>query len=147
MITEEIKTICLHVWKCVRAWLENAWCIDLDDMRGACAVASYTLYRYLRVKGYKPKFIMAMDKDDYEGHCYVELNDLVLDLTVKQFDEKLPDILVIKKDKYINHIPKLKKYVRVVSGRRAIGQFKEWTKEQNPLTYRGKINYLIRKAA
>lgn len=147
MINKEIKDTCILVWMHVRKWVENIYCIDPEDMQGACCIASYTLYRILKAKGYNCNFIMAMDKDDYEGHCYVEYENYVLDLTPKQFNIELPDILVIKKEKYIECIPKLDKYVRVVSGKRAIGQFKEWTKEQNPLTYRGKIDYLIKKAA
>jgi predicted DNA-binding protein (UPF0278 family) len=131
----------------VRKWVDEVYSIDPEDMQGACAISSYTVYRLLRSKGYEAEFVMAMDADDCEGHCYVELKNWVIDLTPKQFDSELSDILVIKKEKYIETIPKLKKYVRITRGKRAMSQLKEWSKEQSPITYRGKINYLIKKAA
>lgn len=147
MITKEIQEACKLVYVHVGKWTKDKCSIDPDDRQGACAISSYAIYRYLKYKGYAVEFVMAMDLNDCEGHCYVEFGDYIIDLSCKQFNNDLPDILVIKKEKYIIELPKVKDYVRIAKGRIAISQFKEWNFEQNPITYRHKIDYLVRKAA
>lgn len=145
MIDKNIKYICKYVWTHVNEWIQSNCDCDQDTMMGACCIASYFLYRALKKNGYSPNFIVAADREDCLSHCWVELGSYVLDLTPRQFNEKLPKILVIKKDKYLNKIPEVRNYVLILKNRKAIADSKTWTKSQSPLKYLNKINYHVRK--
>lgn len=146
MINKDIKNICRYVWVRVNEWIQSNTDCDPDTMMGACCIASYFLYRLLKKNGYSPTFIIAMDKNDCMGHCWVELESYVLDLTPRQFDGGLPDILVIKKNKYTIKVPKIKNFISILKNRKAIADSKKWVYSQSPLNYLGKINYHVRKA-
>lgn len=61
------------------------------DLNGMCAIASGMLFEQLTMRGYKP--IIAMSEGEYDSaHCFVLLEDMILDVTASQFGE--PDIVI-----------------------------------------------------
>ena len=141
-LSKKIKYLCTYVWKRVSTWVENNYEIGIY-LGGACVIASYALYRILKHKGFSPTLVMAMDKNEYHGHCWVELDDTVIDLTPRQFDPDLPDILYSKRKTYPSRIPKIKEYINIKTNNDAIKEFDEWLIMQQPVIYKSKLNRLI----
>lgn len=64
-----------------------------EDMTGACATASLSLYVFLKIKGFKPTLVQG-DTHSGSAHCWVEVGDLIIDVTATQFG--LPEVHVTK---------------------------------------------------
>ena len=125
----------------VEAWVDENPDIEPDNLLGACAIASYVLQRALVKLGYKPKFVMA---DSYDGaHCWIELDDYVIDLTATQFNMSLPKVLITKKKYYYDSIPELNSYNSIFFNRKAVSLVKNW-QDQSPIKYYKEINKLIK---
>ena len=91
------------------------------NLKGACGLASITLFDKLKSK-YNLNVIFGSYKK--EPHCWLEYNNLIIDLTATQFN--------IKKEVYIakyNH--KYKAIAKVTS----VKFFKLWNSFANPLNY------------
>ncbi len=54
---------------------------DHQDLSGACAVASWLLFRALRDRGIEADFCISAD----EYHCFCMVGDVVVDPTARQF--------------------------------------------------------------
>ena len=67
-------------------------------LAGYCLLASDLLYHRLKNKSFKPKFMVG--ENYYKGHCWIEIDDYVLDITATQFGCKTK-ILLIKKENYL----------------------------------------------
>ncbi len=145
MINKEVKNICKYVLAYVKELTKDNNSIA-SDMGGACAIGSYILYRILKKKSYDAEFILL---ESYICHCFVRLNGFILDITVKQFEtfeKELPNILIIKENRYFKHVPELKKcYLdnKTFSNRNALNKIKSWD-DQSPFYYKNKINNTIR---
>lgn len=63
--------------------------IDWCDLCGGCAIASLWLFEALTDLGYEPRFVGA------SGHCWIRFGKWSVDLTAQQFDESLPEILMV----------------------------------------------------
>jgi hypothetical protein len=125
----------------VEIWTKHNPDIDEYDLAGACAIASYTLYRCLIKLGYQPKLIMA---DSGCGcHCWVELNNYIIDLTATQFNKALPKVLIVSKYSYKKLIPELKNYKTLSNNKNAVKFIKTWD-QQSPLIYLSKIRRLVK---
>jgi len=72
--------------------------VDDEDLTGACAIASYVLYRVLRKLNVSAKFALG------DNHCWVQCSDWVIDLTATQFGykEKVLFSKILAILKYIN---------------------------------------------
>ena len=57
------------------------------DLCGLCARASAELFKRLQKNGYKPYFCFS------EAHCFVLLNNYILDVTATQFGRKSIEII------------------------------------------------------
>lgn len=146
MIDKNIQNTCTDVYTNVRKWIDKIYDIDINNMQGACAIASYTLYRSLKKKGYSADFVLAWNEDAYEGHAWIEINNYVIDLTYKQFNYIFEnDILIIKKEEYSRNIPTINNFNIIYKNRKAIKEVKTWTKNQNPFNYLRQINSYLRK--
>lgn len=55
-----------------------------SDAAGACAVASNILYEAVKLKSDRAMFYVC-DDDDYGGHCWVRIGNVVVDVTATQF--------------------------------------------------------------
>lgn len=54
-----------------------------EDLNGACAIASYSLYEFLKNNNLNSKFVLGTYNDI--KHCWVELDKQIIDLTATQF--------------------------------------------------------------
>lgn len=143
--SKTIIVLCDLVLRQVRGWVKDNEDCCLEDMNGCCGIASYTLYRVLRKAGYKAS--IASVTNCCEGHCWVELDNNVIDLTATQFDKSLSEIFITnKKDYYKNDVPrfyrnqeklKFKKY------KETLKYIKEWDK-QSPQIYLSNIQKLLK---
>ena len=62
---------------------------DFPRFAGACAISSYILWLVLRAEGHAAVLVCVVDhKGTGEGHCWVEVDGLVVDITATQFDGK-----------------------------------------------------------
>src|SRR5574337_1068867 len=59
-----------------------------SDLAGACALGSFILYEELKNLGLFPKFVLGTHHHCCFGdHCWVELNNDIIDVTATQFNE------------------------------------------------------------
>lgn len=132
--------IAREVRKAVQVWARDSHDsnFDYDTLRGACGLASYTLYRTLKAFGYHPEFVH--DEDDHDAHCWVELGDEAIDITATQFGEDYPEIYCVHKSLY----PLASVSGKTSRGWRAIRAVREWEEDgQGP--YLKKIQGLVNR--
>lgn len=58
------------------------------DMEGLCAHGALKVFYMLKKKGYSPKLVVwneAGDSAELGGHCYVECDGFIVDITATQF--------------------------------------------------------------
>ena len=73
-----------------------------SSLSGSCAIASAILFKVLKDKGHKPVFCCG--EDCVSGHCWIEVNDFVVDLTATQFRNcGYKKVNIIPKDKLHEH--------------------------------------------
>jgi hypothetical protein len=140
-LNNSIKKIGKFVRSNVIEWTKDNYDIDKWNLAGACAIASYTLYKCLIKLKYKPKFIVAEGCNG--AHCWLELDNYVIDLTATQFNMALPKVLITNKNYYFKAIPELKSYYEVKVNRSAIKSTRTWN-QQSPIIYNKEIRKIIR---
>ena len=79
------------------------------NLTGACALSSYILFLCLKRNGYKTRFVIGKCFGD--NHCWVELNQSIIDLTATQFN--LFDKVHITKINDKNYLANKKKYQKM----------------------------------
>lgn len=145
-----LKKLGSHIRIQIEEWTKENLDVDPENLQGGCAIASYVLYKALIKLGCKPKFVMA--DSGFGSHCWIELEDMVIDLTATQFNTKytkslgLSDcqkVLIIKKNSYLNKIPQLKDYKDICYNKKAIESTKDW-EQQSPLVYTKELKKFIR---
>jgi hypothetical protein len=101
--------------------------IDLTDYCGACGIASLALYEKLKKDKVKCNWFYGYHQIQYphlgERHCWVEVNNQIVDVTYKQISEKSKNI-------YISPI----KYVKLKTNppHQVFNRYWRW---QNPFKY------------
>lgn len=115
-----------------------------NNLCGACAIASFALWRSLRAIGRQAKLVASID-DGYSAHCWVELSSHVVDITATQFGG--PRIAIFK----AGEIPDWAYEEVYVSGRKlvdaaAVKNIEQWD-QQSPIVYKSKIDRLVRSVA
>src|SRR5438309_56762 len=73
----------------------NHYLISLR-LSGYCGLASFLLYTCFKRLGIEGRLCYGTFKG--HAHAWVETSDTVYDLTIRQFDDNYPDILVTSKD-------------------------------------------------
>lgn len=76
----------------VRNWCELNCCkYDSwpDTLSGMCAIASADIYRRLKKKGIHSDICVAEDEEGEFCHCYVMINDFLVDATATQFHHEI----------------------------------------------------------
>lgn len=69
--------------------------IDVDDLRGACGIASWVLWRALRRGGVDAHLVVGFYYDEFSiDHAWVRVGDTIVDVTATQFDDALPEVVV-----------------------------------------------------
>ena len=98
VVSNKIVAMAYRVRKNVERWVAatEKSSICYDDLCGACAIASYTLWKLLLQTGYKARFVCA-SHGGAGCHCWVELGDNVIDVTATQFDLEHPSVYVFTK--------------------------------------------------
>lgn len=135
-ITRDIIELAYKVRRAVKRWTRDNCEVDPEDLCGACAIASYTLYKALQNKGYRPTLVCAVN--GFEGHCWVELRGHIIDVTATQFDPELPLVHVVPvneqefdfTDLYLN--------------KQALKETSSW-RAQSPLRYEPQIRRFLRE--
>lgn len=93
----EVRTLASRVRKAVKKWVYPNPAISHRRLAGACGIASYTLYKALKRKGYNPNLVCWVSQ--FGGHAWVELGDIVIDVTATQFG-KYPAVYIVSRDQY-----------------------------------------------
>jgi len=94
-----------------------------DNLSCMCAVASYALYKDLLKKGYNSdtvKFVEGDFEDEYCGHCWIEIEGFIVDVTATQFG--------IENEIYITKIGKDRRYIK----ERETDLMPNWHMKQTP---------------
>jgi hypothetical protein len=132
----DVEVLAIKVRAKVVAWVRNERRIA-RDMTGACAIASYTLWRVLRARGRVATLVL--QTDEYEAHCWVELSGYVVDITATQFDGPPVAIYPIGQEPEWCDTQHLD---RRVTNQKALEVLKRWD-EQSPFRYKRKIDSLV----
>ena len=125
---------------------------DYKTLECYCAIASTTLFFCLKKLGYKPKLIDGVYWDEYNygdvethekeiahltpidtNHCWVEIDDTIIDLTETQFEQECPKVSVHK-------VNRAKRYVYRISNTRSYKTIRDWPSEQQPFFHFKKIS-------
>ena len=108
-----------------------------SDLGCACAVASYTLARFLTSRGYIGTLVEGTFGGEH--HCWVETvcDDEVVsvDITATQFGRKYREVEIVD--------PQYEDYYVISKGREAEAGLLMWPEEQQPQTYIRLINEFI----
>lgn len=102
------------------------------DLVSMCGVSSFILFRLFKEMGYRPTFCMN------DGHCFITVGDYWVDLTLKQFDERLPFVYIQKRPCGAYH----KAEDKGKTLRKVRRMFRGWPPEQNP--FRLNLNPVIK---
>lgn len=156
MVPSDLKSLGRLVRRNVKRWLESGSVVperptffsapNPETMRGACAIASFSLHRILDSQGVDNE--LAMWQWHNECHCWVEHNGLAIDLTATQFNTGQrrslhPQVLVTTRNRY--NVVDFSEG-KLITGSDAIYDIKHrWTATQNPFRYLDKIEALVRR--
>jgi hypothetical protein len=112
---------------------------DPQDLNGACAVASWLLFRALRDQGVEADFCISAD----EGHCFCMVGDFVVDPTARQFGF-CPDVVVAETQYLTQRYRQGDEEFPWALGRRVSTEpeiqeiLADWTPDQQPRYYQDK---------
>jgi|APSaa5957512535_1039671.scaffolds.fasta_scaffold15822_8 hypothetical protein len=107
-----------------------------DDLCCACAIASWTLWKAFKKKGYKA--ILVEGNFLLNCHFWVELDNMIYDITYSQFCGKTL-INIIDAD-----LAKSKGYSILHSGKKAVQALNtDWPGEQHPSSHRAEIRVFL----
>jgi len=120
-----------------REWAESvADVYDSDSvcLDCMCAITSYEIFLTLKEKGIRAKFCMN------NHHCFVMVDDYVIDITAKQFSRKAHKIIVDKKENLFEITDWDGNSIWTVlhsteKPERIRGLMKDWPIEQQPLAF------------
>jgi len=139
-VDPEVLKLARWVRRRVKRWVLNNPEI-MTDMTGACAIASYALYRVLRAKGWGAEFCCGTS--EWKGHCWVELNGHVLDITATQFDGPVIAVFPIRRPPM--WFSKAVTGLKTLQGKTAEIEVESW-ESQSPIMYRRHVRRLVQQA-
>jgi hypothetical protein len=64
------------------------------DLRGACAIASATLFKVLKDAKYSPEFYCG-ESFASGGHCWIVVDNFIVDITATQFGKKNKRVSIV----------------------------------------------------
>lgn len=98
---------------------------DIDDsnLAGLCAIASFALKKELEKNGYEAQLIRGGFQDAWGGHCWVECEGEIIDITATQF-QIAEKVLIVPADD-----PRYEDKVIV----KTRNSFRNWPLVQKPL--------------
>jgi hypothetical protein len=133
----EVESLAAQVRERVAEWVERAPSIE-PDLGGACAIASYALWRVLRARGFPAVFVFQADSE--LAHCWVELNGYVVDITATQFGG--PPIAIFRVGEKPDWWEDLDDLPHRSINQEAMRRVSKW-KEQSPQKYHAKVERLV----
>lgn len=137
MLSKRVISLAQKVRQEVEIWTYGNRDVDNQTLCGACAVASYAIYKVLKANGYKPKFILGIDWKRTRSHAWVEIGGYVLDLTATQFSYK-SKVFIIKK----RHYKLCREFTDTSKQAYALARLKSWP--ASPFMYMKEINNLVK---
>lgn len=108
------------------------------DLGGACAIASYALWRVLKAKGHAATLVYQTDMA--EAHCWVEVYGHVIDITASQYGG--PDVAITRVGNPPDWAYAYTDFTHRRINQEAVREVKRWD-DQNPLKYHRKIERLV----
>ncbi len=122
------KNLIISLGEEVRASLEEGHEF-YSDLCGACTLASFMLHKKLSHVGIKSKFVKGVYQ--YYDHCWVEIDNIIVDITATQFDDDFDRVHfdTIENDDYQPEIKRFSKHY-----------FLGWPSHQKPHLYNIKWN-------
>lgn len=136
LLSQEVEELARLVRERVCRWVKKDHDIG-KDLSGACAIASYALWRVLKAKGHYATLVH--NTDTYESHCWVEVNGHIVDITASQYGG--PDVSI----SLIGDGPEWAYAYRFKhrrTNKEAVHEVKLWN-NQNPLKYHARIERLV----
>jgi hypothetical protein len=107
------------------------------DLECACAVSSYTLYRALRARGISASFVQGFFEHESEDHCWVRINEHIVDITACQFSRQFPAVFITTVDD--------SRYSPCRADREALRDINtNWPTEQTPRNHRHRIARVLK---
>ncbi len=97
-----------------------------ENLMGACAIASFFLHHKLKSEGISSSFIEGFYGIDDSPHCWLTIENSIIDITATQFNY-FDKVIILGSGKKGNYIPKS-------TGRIAFQWVKGWEK-QSPFLY------------
>src|ERR1035437_7615691 len=138
MISKQARDIAIFIRQAVKEMTYGNDEIK-DNMQGACAIASYTLWLAYNSVGIKS--ILANKED----HCWIELlgqwpwsESIIVDITATQFSKRgrggccCPDVFTIQAETNTDHYDYRQPTFR---GRETLMDLEQWIEEQCPRMY------------
>jgi hypothetical protein len=109
---------------------------DDEELGCWCAICSYEVFKRLRRAKLNPTFVQVWDGNGYDGHCFVECQGYIVDVTARQFIGNLRSVEV----RYNNpgywfwvRNSQINKSVHKANTTSQIQKLvKDWPSEQNP---------------
>lgn len=108
--------------------------VNPNTLGGLCAIASIALKKELKAAGYPAMVVRGLHKKGCGGHCWVECEGEILDVTATQYQIDAEPVLVTSSSDG--------NYVRVWHNPPA-KEFLSWPKEQIPTYYH--VNRLLKQ--
>jgi hypothetical protein len=135
-VVPEVKMLAQLVRERVCRWVRKDPEIS-HDLGGACAIASYALWRVLKAKGHPAVLVHQTDTD--EAHCWVEVYGHTVDITATQYDGPPIAISLVGQPPEWAYAYRFK-HRRI--NQNAVREVKKWD-NQSPLKYHSKIERLV----
>jgi hypothetical protein len=106
---------------------------NTDTLSCLCGISTYVLFVFLKENGYNPVFCMN------DLHCFLKLDGYWIDLTLRQFVRKAPQIYCrrtpYQHDEFGRGVHAAKQSAKTLKKVRRM--FKGWPLEQNPFKQKG----------
>lgn len=153
METSSLKRLGLQIRRAVRTWIKpfsESPDFNVKTLRGACAIASVALQTSLeRVYDRKSDFVTleAWDGCYCTCHCWVEMDDIAIDITATQFGN-YPAVFIVAKENYLiyKRSDELRGYSHsFYRGQGGLDRLWDWRVPQCPFDYQPQINEFVER--
>jgi hypothetical protein len=110
------------------------------DLDCACAISSNALQRAFTAMDIEATFVMgemrrAPNGHSYGEHCWVIVEDYIIDLTARQFSRRFPEVFIVgRRDR---------RYVPAKTGRPALLEVNDEWIDHSPRTHRNVVNRVL----
>lgn len=123
------------------SFFDDSEYITIETLQGACAISSFALMMVLKHYGYDAHFVASIGTNF--GHCWVEVDDYVIDITATQFIHihDYDQIFVIAINEKYHH--PFYNYGKTLYDSDAFDDFHTWPPQQSPDSYMTQITRML----